>query len=115
MRDCSFPSALLYTRVAHKCASTGFAVRLSLGNQEGLQPVPQVQGRCPLTRPAATRLQAFLISFMRKRTDAINVSRKENAALADSLTNVSSYQRLRRLSRALAGTNRRRWPRHIVR
>jgi hypothetical protein len=49
-----------------------------------LQPVPQVQGRCPLTRPAATRLQAFLISFM--RTGAIDVSRKENVELADSLT-----------------------------
>jgi len=84
VRDCSFPAVLLCLPVAHKCAPTGFVARPSPGNQEGLQPVPQVQGRCPLTRPAATRLQAFLISFM--RTGAIDVSRKENVELADSLT-----------------------------
>lgn len=86
MRDGSFPSALLCSLVAHKCAPTRLVARLSPGNQEGLQPVPQVQGRCPLTRPAATRLQAFLISFMHMRVDVIKVSRRENVELVDSLT-----------------------------
>jgi hypothetical protein len=56
------------------------------GNQEGLQPVPQVQGCCPLARPAATRLQAFLISFLHMDADTADVSRYENVDARDPLT-----------------------------
>jgi hypothetical protein len=80
VRDCNVSSIPPGWLVAHR-----LVVRQP-GNQEGLQPVPQVQGRCPLTRPAATRLQAFLISFMDVRTGATNVSRRENVELVDSLT-----------------------------
>jgi hypothetical protein len=54
-------------------------------NQEGLQPVPQVHGCCPLTRPAAARLQAFLISPTCRHADA-TTGRIENADGTNPLT-----------------------------
>jgi hypothetical protein len=54
-------------------------------NQEGLQPVPQVHGCCPLTRPAAARLQAFLISSSYRHADAM-VGRIENVDATNPLT-----------------------------
>ncbi|MET3654558.1 hypothetical protein [Dyella japonica] len=48
--------------------------------------MPQVQGCCPLTRPAASRLQAFLISLKRMRIATINRSRNENVDRVDPLT-----------------------------
>jgi len=88
---CVSPRVSWTRRAARRCLQERILCATALqiaaqGNQEGLQPVPQVQGCCPLTRPAASRLQAFLISLMRMRIDTINRSRNENVDRVDPLT-----------------------------